>query len=377
MKIGFVCNEYPPVTCGGIGTFTRELAEMLVAQGDEVHVFGVYADVTDAIHENVNGVEVHRYPAKPGIKGIWNNRRQLYNAVKCAAKEQQIEIIEIPDFEGYGAFWGRLAIPVVARLHGSVTYFNHELKRAPSRLMKYLELATLKRASGLISVTHYAALETLSVFHLKQSYDVIHNGIAWPEDSDCKQNYEYTGRVVFTGSLMSKKGVFALASAWRQVKTRFPDASLTLIGKDTTENGSSAIAKVLELAGDGADIHHTGHIAKAELNAIVKTADVAIFPSFSESFGLGPVEAMALAVPTIYTQLSCGPEIVNQHVDGVLIDPNDPDTISQALIELLGDEAQRERYGKAGRARAASFSVATQLAQNRAVYSRYIEATGL
>ena len=116
----------------------------------------------------------------------------------------------------------------------------------------------------------------------------------------------------------------------------------------------------------------TGHINKATLQDHLRYADVAIFPSFSESFGLGPVESMALAVPTIYTELSCGPEIVQHEQNGLLVNPSEPHSIATALKHLLSDQQQREQLGRAGRVHARQFSVDTQIANNVTAYQQLI-----
>lgn len=374
MKIGFICNEYPPVTCGGIGTFTRELAERLVQAGHHVHVIGVYAGQTSIKIAEQNGVLVERLPARGGLIGLYSDRRRLYRRVNTLAKAGELDVIEVPDFEGGAAFWGRLSIPRVVRLHGTVTYFNQELEQPANKLTKRLELSTLVNSDCWLSVSDYAAQETCNAFAIKKPYEVIYNGIAWPSKEQCKQDYSASARVVFTGSLMAKKGVFSLAKAWRQLHQIMPNLTLVLIGKDTVVQGRSAKDFIVELAGDVANIEFTGHIDKATLQQHLTNADVAIFPSFSESFGLGPVEAMALAVPTIYTQLSCGPEIMKDKRDGLLIDPTEPDTIVSALTSLLTDESLRRQYGCAGRAHAEKFSIDAQLAHNVKAYQQLIEA---
>ena len=375
MKIGFICNEYPPEICGGVGTFTRELAEQLVAAGHEVRVIGVYSSISSATTQEQNGVIVERLPAKPGRLGIWQNRRALYHRVKALAKSGELELIEIPDFEGYSAFWGRLDIPVLLRLHGTVTYFNHELKQPNSRLIAFLERQALRRADRLVSVSQYAAEQTLSVFQLSTPYSVVHNGIAIPSAEQTKQQYAYQGKVVFTGSIMPKKGVLSLAEAWPSVRAQFPDAELIIVGKDTQHHGRSVKQQMQEIVGPEHPIIFTGHIDKKTLQQHLLNADVAVFPSYSETFGLGPVEAMALAVPTIYTELSCGPEIVQHEKNGLLINPEQPKTIANALNRLLNDQSQREFFGQQGRAHAATFSVAEQLALNVAVYEQLIGAS--
>lgn len=376
MKIGFICNEYPPEICGGVGTFTRELAEQLVAAGHEVRVIGVYANVQQSQQQEQNGVVVERIPAKSGRLGIWQNRRVLYQRVKTLADQGELDLIEVPDFEGYSAFWGTLRIPILLRLHGTVTYFNHELNQPNSRLIEFLERQALKRADRLVSVSQYAAQQTLDVFQLSTPYSVVHNGIALPDDEAVKRDYAYKGKLVFTGSIMPKKGVLSLAKAWPAIHQAFPDCELVIIGKDTVHQGVSVRQQMLDIAGPSHPIEFTGHIDKQTLQQHLIEADVAVFPSYSETFGLGPVEAMALAVPTLYTELSCGPEIVQNEKNGLLINPQEPKTIANAVNRLLNDQSQREFFGQQGRVHAATFSVAEQLSLNMAVYQQLIGANG-
>jgi glycosyltransferase involved in cell wall biosynthesis len=377
VKIGFICNEYPPSTCGGIGTFTRELAEQLVALGHEVRVIGVYADIQRATVVEQNQVIVERLPATAGWRGIVSNRRRLYQRVKQLQNEGLIDLIESPDFEGYSAFWGKLTIPLVVRLHGTVTYFSHQLGQPVNPLIRLIERNALKSADKLVSVSHYAAKQSFDIFDLQKTYDLVHNGVAWPLATDVKQTYAYSGKVVFTGSIMPKKGVLSLARAWPAVRQVFPDAELIIIGKDTQNRGVSVKAQMLEIVGKEHSITFTGHISKQVLQDYLRDADVAIFPSFSESFGLGPVESMALAVPTIYTELSCGPEIIQHQENGLLVNPEHPQAIASSLIRLMSDEKQRVFYGRAGRAHAAQFSVDAQLMHNVNVFQQVIETKSL
>lgn len=372
MKIGFICSEYPPEPCGGIGTFVRELAERLTTEGHRVTVVGVYADVEQRQVQTRNGVEVIKLPADDGLLGIYSNRRRLFDEVSSLAKRNQIELVEVPDFEGYAAFWGKLNSPIVVRLHGTATYFSQELGERPSRLIRWLEKQTLRAASQLISVSHYAAKQTLQAFTLNMPYAVIHNGVSWPEEKQCKSDYSSSGNVVYTGSLMHKKGVFSLVDAWAKVQEAHPNAQLILIGKDTQHNGQSVRSLLEQKAGKRLNLMFTGHINKVTLQDHLRHADVAIFPSFSESFGLGPVEAMALAVPTIYTELSCGPEIVQHKQNGWLINPSEPQSIVDALEILLGQPDLREQLGRAGRTHAEQFSVDAQIANNIAAYQQLI-----
>ncbi|MCV2886692.1 glycosyltransferase family 4 protein [Aestuariibacter sp. AA17] len=371
MKIALMCNEYPPQKCGGIGIFTKELAETLVNAGHTVHVVGAYSQQQNILVESLNGVVVHRLPARQGLTGIWKNSRVLFQYIK--SMESQLDMVEVPDFEGLSAFWGKLAIPCVIRLHGTAAYFADEMATRSSRLISWMEKRALKQADAVIAVSDYVAKRTEAIFSLNLGARTVYNGVKIDKALSPKCNFDYAGSVIFTGSLMRKKGVFSLAESWKLVKQAFPDAALLLVGKDTQENGKSVKQQIIDIVGPSANVRFTGHVDKSTLQQYMKSADVAVFPSFSESFGLAPFEAMALGVPTVYTKLSCGPELLEHEHHALLVNPHHPEEIASTLILLLRSQALREKYSAAGYQRVQDFSVEHLCNHNIAAYQAIME----
>ena len=81
MRILFICNEYPPHKHGGIGSFTRDIAEGLAANGQQVTVWGLYDAVKALTIENINGVKVVRNLHKP-IKSRFNQLHFIFHLNK-------------------------------------------------------------------------------------------------------------------------------------------------------------------------------------------------------------------------------------------------------------------------------------------------------
>ena len=342
MKVAFICNEYPPEKCGGIGIFTCELATSLVNAGHSVTVIGSYSGLHEEITETINNVTVYRLPQTPGRFGYYIGRLKLYRKVKQLIKQNQVDIIEVPDFEGGCAFWPKLPIPVVVRLHGSLTYFADEMGKPVSKNTRRLELSTLQRADAIVSVSKYTADRTKELFNLNKEIKVIYNSVSLPEQSRAKHSYKRTGLVAYSGSLIEKKGVFSLAKAWPKVCAQHPDAQLIMIGKDVIIEGQSAQERIRELAGEyGSSIKFTGHISKREMEDLLVKSDLAIYPSYSEAFALAPMEAMALKIPVIYSSRSSGPELIKDGVNGLLCDPDNIDAMADMIIQLLGNETNR------------------------------------
>jgi glycosyltransferase involved in cell wall biosynthesis len=162
-------------------------------------------------------------------------------------------------------------------------------------------------------------------------------------------------KVVFTGTLTRKKGIISLFRAWPLVKKHFGEAELHVYGKDgVSPDGPGTMRDYLLKSLPEAMQKSTkfyGHVAREELINALSRARAAVFPSYSETFGLGPAEAMACACPTIYTTLTCGPEIIRDGVDGLLVDPDQPDQIAAAILKLLVENETASYLSEAGRKR--------------------------
>jgi glycosyltransferase involved in cell wall biosynthesis len=353
MNIGIICNELLPGPVGGIGTFTAELVQGLTELGHGVHVAGVDPQAESNRSERIAPrLMVHRIVAGRGRWRGYFNRVQLFLLVRKLARQGQIDVVEVPDFEGFCAGWGKLPVPVVVRLHGSATYFAEEMQQPIPKSVKFLERLALQRADRAIAVSRYIAKRTAEVFGLPLSATVLHNSVMLPPASRAKSDYQTQDLVCFCGTLSKKKGVLALARAWPLVKRGRKNARLLMIGRDGGHEGRSTGEVIRELAGNFADsIDLLGHKPKPEMEALLTTADVAVFPSYSEAFALAPMEAMALGVPTIHTTRASGREVIRHGVDGLLCDPDNTVQLAGQIESLLHNESIRRQLGEAGRRR--------------------------
>jgi glycosyltransferase involved in cell wall biosynthesis len=147
--------------------------------------------------------------------------------------------------------------------------------------------------------------------------------------------------VVFTGTLTPKKGVVSLIDAWPQIARECPTAELHLYGKDgKTADGEPMQAHLQSrLPGDVASrVTFHGHVSRPKVLEALRTARVAVFPSYSEAFGLAPVEAMSCGCPTIYSMCGPGREIGEDGRDLLLIDPANPADIARAVARVLSSD---------------------------------------
>jgi glycosyltransferase involved in cell wall biosynthesis len=119
-------------------------------------------------------------------------------------------------------------------------------------------------------------------------------------------------------------------------------------------SGVEAIdAKVSEL-GLAGQVHFTGFVPNEVLPALYRAADLLVFPSLFEGFGIPVLEAMASGTPVCASDRSSIPEVVGDA--GLLFDPEDVDAMAAAMERLLDDSGLRARCVAAGLERAAGFT---------------------
>ena len=119
------------------------------------------------------------------------------------------------------------------------------------------------------------------------------------------------------------------------------------------------------------DLSHSfprNYILPLEIASLYRAADVFVFPSLYEGFGLPPLEAMANGTPVVTSKISSLPEVVGEAA--VTVDPYNVDEIAEAIKSTLADPELRARLIERGRKRAERFSWETAATEIHAVYMR-------
>ena len=107
-----------------------------------------------------------------------------------------------------------------------------------------------------------------------------------------------------------------------------------------------------------------------EVDTFHQGLSLLVMPSRAEGFGLAAAEASACGVPVVATDASSLPEIIRHEKTGLLVPPNDPETLAKAITRLLDDPGLARRLGEAGRER-----IVAKFSRHRTL-SRLLELTG-
>lgn len=113
-------------------------------------------------------------------------------------------------------------------------------------------------------------------------------------------------------------------------------------------------------------VRFTGYVEDADLPALYSSAEVFVYPSVYEGFGLPPLEAMACGTPVITSNVTSLPEVVGDA--GLTVAPREVPDLTRSLVSLLDDAGQREHFRRVGLERASSFSWARAANETQAIY---------
>lgn len=162
-------------------------------------------------------------------------------------------------------------------------------------------------------------------------------------------------RIVTVGRFVPRKGFDDLIRALPSI----PDAELVIVGgpqgSGLADDPEAARLRALAAAQGVADrVRFYGPVARSDMPAVLRSADVVACTPWYEPFGIVPLEAMACGVPVVASAVGGMLDTVVDGVTGRLVPPKSPAELADAITSLLGNASLRSTFGRAGRDRARS-----------------------
>jgi len=220
-----------------------------------------------------------------------------------------------------------------------------------------------RRAAKVLTVSAYSKGEIQKRYRIADdklviSYDAASDEFRPLTDLDriaaVKRAYRIESKyILFVGRLEPRKNIPGLIRAFGRVRPFLPERlQLVVAGmKDFMYEELFALAERLNLAGD---IVFTGRVAQKDLPLLYNGAELFVYPSFAEGFGIPPLEAMACGVPVISANTTSLPEVVG--TAGIMVAPGDIDGLGAAILNVLRDEELRQRMRSSGLLQAEKFN---------------------
>jgi glycosyltransferase involved in cell wall biosynthesis len=174
-------------------------------------------------------------------------------------------------------------------------------------------------------------------------------------------------RIGMVGRLHPQKGHSVGLRAFSTILRRYPDASMEIVGRGDLRESLEREARELGIAGR---IRFHGSVSHADIARHMASWDLAVFPSLWEGFGIAAAEAMAMELPVVASRVEGLAEVVEDGTTGLLVPPDDPRALADAVLRLLSNRAEAEEMGRRGRIRVTDrFSIESGAARIRNVYT--------
>jgi glycosyltransferase involved in cell wall biosynthesis len=241
---------------------------------------------------------------------------------------------------------------------------------------KYLAQGEIARkADRSVPPSAYAARMLHEAYGVpEERLDVVHNGVPrefleYDHDPSAIEN----GPLVFFGRFATHKGVDTLIDALSHLGDDAPPTRI--IGRGVLEDELRAQIDRLDLT-DRVSFHPwmTHH----ELGEALREARMAVLPSREENFSLAILSALAVGTPTISTEVGGTPEIIDDGETGLLVPPDDPPALADAIGRLQSNPDEARRIGANGQSHVRNnLTWAVAAEQFEALFEQILEERGL
>ena len=378
MKILMLTWEYPPRIVGGIARVVHDLSKRLIKDGHEVTVI-TYKEGNVPYFEDDKGVKVYRvdnYMINPNNFIDWImqlNFNLLAKANEIIDKEGKFDVIHAHDWlVAYAAksLKNSYDIPIVATIHATEAGRNSGIHDETQRYINDTEWMLTYEANEVIVNSNYMKCELQRNFGLPfEKINVIPNGVnltmysGIEKDYDFRRNYAADNEkiILYAGRLVYEKGVQYLIGAMPKILENYHDAKLVIAGKGGMYDELQAQVNSLGL---GKKVYFTGYMDHKSLCKLYKCADIAVFPSTYEPFGIVALEGMLAGNPVVVSDIGGLNEIVEHGVNGMKSYAGNSNSIADSILTLLFDHKLGMEISKNAKARVKELYNWTKIAQD-------------
>lgn len=332
-----IFNALQTSLSGGIGRYCYELSKAIYGQHkidlkivirEEDKKLFDFADIKDLI--TVQGIR----------NGKQRNYYEQFKLPKLIYKKYPDAIVHYPD----------TMAPLLARNKVIITVHDLAFKSLKNAFTwktvlwkNFITDLSIKKANKIIAITKFAKSEILKYYpSVNNKINVIYNGFndfsKQPIDlNNIKKsilNLKDNKYILTVSTISPRKNIDGLVKAFNLVRNKVSNYKLVIAGK----NGwlYESVYKLV----DNLELNHsvifTGGVNDDELKFLYTNADVFVYPSFYEGFGLPPLEAMSYGIPCVVSDRTSIPEVVEDAA--VKVDPYDLNQLSDNIFKIIEDK---------------------------------------
>ncbi len=352
MHLLFFLSEYSSSvkSAGGIATYTKNLSSSMQR-------IGVTADIIERDSFAIGGgkkkisaiVEKVFFPAVSWERRVsWS----LQKAIEAIHRQNPVDIVQIPEFNGGAAAFSNTAIPLVVRFHTPSFLIDNlnGVKPTWSRRRWYkLEGDGIKAARALTASSFAIRKIVCSYYGInEENVKVLRNPVDTekftPSVDGSKQKGSF--RILFCGRLEERKGMSIIEKALPDILKGASEAEILFVGFDYGRNGVSYEKILSGIAGkESKKLTFTGPINRDELVRIYQASDLFIIPSLFDNSPNSLFEAMSCGLPVVGANTGGIDEIIDHEKNGLLFDIKSSDSFVDAVLSLYKSKEERVKLG--------------------------------
>ena len=351
MKILMLAWEYPPRVVGGIARVVYDLSRTLLKDGHDVTVI-TYRDGDVPYFEEDRGVKVYRvdnYMINPNNFIDWvmqMNFSMLAKANEIIAEQGNFDVIHAHDWlVAYAAktLKNSYNIPIVSTIHATEAGRNSGIHDEQQRYINDTEWMLTYESAEVIVNSNYMKNEIQRLFGLPyDKINVVANGVNLSLFNGIERDYNFRRKyamdnekiILFMGRLVYEKGIQHLISAMPKILEGYHDTKLVICGKGGM---LEELKQQVNAMGISNKVYFAGYMNGKDVQRMYKAADISVFPSTYEPFGIVALEAMLSENPVVVSDIGGLNEIVEHRVNGMKAYCGNPNSIADSILQLLYD----------------------------------------
>lgn len=375
-KIKVALMSYPMDKRKAKGTalYTRKLIENML--GDERFDFYLvhYDKVDDPLYSRAKEIML------PRVKLPYASRFVSTMLFFWQYRKKRFDIIHWFQPRVYPFFWLAPAKKIVITTYGAGDITAPGPWIFSREVFNFILTKFNRKAAALIAVSKYGCKEIEQYYRAKPEiifYTYIGGGENFKviDKNEARrlvaEKYKIESPFILEmGRHLPHKNITNLVRAYKIFRDKYQRREkLVIVG--TKDFDTEKIFKLAEESGYKDDIVFVHYVEPEDLNHFYSAAEMLVFPSLQEGFGLPIVEAMASGAPVITSNVTSMPEIAGEAA--VLTDPNDPAEIAKAMDKILGDDIFKKNLIEAGLIRTKRFCWKNTGEETKEIYLKLAE----